>query len=198
MLARYASRRARIATSTTREPVIPGSSLSRTSSRRRRLRRLRSTAECWCRGTTMPTRGKARGEARTRTSRCGVRIRFPSRITAWMSLLRVSRFRRGNPKPVLGACVLAREFDGQAPASLLASTAQDFTSPFGFHARAKSVSLDAALVTGTVGWLTHDYSKNGANERAMASGKPIPHRGIDQEPATRSRSVTRTRWQPRE
>jgi hypothetical protein len=46
------------------------------------------------------------------------------------------------------------------------------------------VSLDAALVTGTVGWLTHDCSKNGANERAMASGKPIPHRGIDQEAAT--------------
>jgi hypothetical protein len=26
-----------------------------------------------------------------------------------------------------------------------------------------------------------DCSKNGANERAMASGKPIPHQGIDQE-----------------
>jgi hypothetical protein len=26
-----------------------------------------------------------------------------------------------------------------------------------------------------------DCSKSGANERAMASGKPIPHQGIDQE-----------------
>ena len=154
MPATYASRRARMAMSIAVEPVIIGSSLSRTSSRRRRLSRFRSTAECWCRGTTMPMRGKARGEARTRTSRCVVRIRFPSRITVWMSLLRVSRLRRGNPKPS-GACVLAREFDGQAPTSLLAAATENFTSPLGFHARAESVSLDAALVTGTVGRLTH-------------------------------------------
>jgi hypothetical protein len=184
MLARYASRRARIAMSIGLEPRSVGSKLSRMSSRSRRLRRFRSTALCWCRGTTMPTRGKARGEARTRTSRCVVRIRFPSRMTVWMSLLRVSRLRRANPKPELGACVLAREFDGQTSTSLLATTAQDFTSPLGFHARAKSVSLNATLVTGAVGWLTHDCSKNGAKERAIASGKPIPHRGIDQEPAT--------------
>ena len=167
------------------EPRSCGSSLSRTSSRRRRLRRFRSTALCWCRGTTTPIRGNARGEARTRTSRCGVRIRFPSRMTVWMSLLRVNRLRRGNPKPLSGACVLARKFDGQASTSLLTATAQDFTSPLGFHARAESVCLDPALVSGTVGWLTHDCSKYGANERAMASGKPIPHRGIDQEPTWR-------------
>jgi len=155
MSALYASRRARIATSIALDSRSVGNSLSRTSSRRRRLRRFRSTAVCWCRGTTIPTRGNARGEARTRTSRCVVRIRFPSRMTVWMSLLRVNRLRRGNPKPLLGACVLAREFDGQASTALLAATAQDCTSPLGFHARTESMSLDTALVSGTIGWLTH-------------------------------------------
>ncbi len=95
----YASRRARIATVAADASPSAGSSSSRTSSRSRRLSRLRATADCLCRGTTIPTREKSRGEARTRTSRCTVRIRFPSRMTVCRSWPRVSRLRRGNSSP---------------------------------------------------------------------------------------------------
>jgi hypothetical protein len=153
--ATYASVRARMATSIAGRARSMGSSSTRTSSRRRRFSRLRSTAECWWRGTTIPILGNARGEARTRTSRCAVRIRFPSRMTACMSRLRVSRLRRGKPKPVLDACVLARKLNGQAPTTLFTTTAEDCASPLGFHARAKAVRGNAALVPGTIGGLTH-------------------------------------------
>ena len=151
----YASRRARMATSTAGRTRSAGRSSRRVSSRRRRLSRLRSTAECWCRGTTIPMRGRPRGEARTRTSRCAVRIRFPSRMTACMSDPRVSLFRRGKPKPSLCAGVFARELNGEAPPSLLPAAAEDLTSPLRFHARTKPVGFDAALVPGTVCRLTH-------------------------------------------
>ena len=86
IVALYASRRARMEISIAARSGnggnarSDGNSSTRTSSRSRRFRRLRSTAECWCRGTTIPTRGQSRGEASTRTSRYTVRIRFPSRM----------------------------------------------------------------------------------------------------------------------
>jgi hypothetical protein len=97
--AEYDSRRARIAMSVDGRSLSFGNSSIRTSSRSRRFRRFRSTAECRWRGTTTPIRECARGEARARTSRCTVRIRFPSRMTFCRSRPRVSRLRRGNPKP---------------------------------------------------------------------------------------------------
>jgi len=132
-----------------------GSSSSRTSSRSRRLSRLRSTADRWCRGTTIPIRETPRGEAMNRTSRCTVRIRFPSRMTCCKSWPRVSRERRGKPEPSLRACVLVWQLNGEALAPLFTATAENCTSPLGFHARAESVRLDAALVPGTIRRLTH-------------------------------------------
>jgi hypothetical protein len=81
-VAAYASRRARMTMSRGALPCSAGSSSRRASSLRRRLSLFRSTAECWWRGTTTPMRETPRGEARTRTSRCTVRIRFPSRMAA--------------------------------------------------------------------------------------------------------------------
>src|SRR6476620_1453272 len=100
-------------------------------------------------------RERARGEARTRTSRCTVRIRFPSRMTVCRSWPRVNRWRRGNPKPSLSAGVLVRKLHSEALPPLLATTAEYFASPLRFHARAESVRLDPALVTRTIGGLTH-------------------------------------------
>src|SRR6478672_1706777 len=100
-------------------------------------------------------RGMPRGEARTRTSRCTVRIRFPSRRTVCMSEPRVSRWRRGKPKPSLRACVLVWQLNGEALPALLATAAENFTSPLGFHTRTESVRLDTALVAGTIRRLTH-------------------------------------------
>ena len=55
----------------------------------------------------------------------------------------------------LGSCVFVGQLYGQAFAALLAATAQNSASPLRFHARAESVLPDAALVPGTIGWLTH-------------------------------------------
>ena len=90
-----------------------------------------------------------------RTSRYVVRIRFPSRMTVSMSRLRVSRSARGNPKPSSGACVFRRQFDGETLASLFSAAAEYFASPTSLHACTKPVSLDAALVPGTIGRLAH-------------------------------------------
>ena len=124
-VAAYASRRARIEISSDGCGVGDGSARSdgsssmRTSSRSRRFNWLRSTVVCLCRGTTIPTRGQSRGEASTRTSRCTVRIRFPSRMTDGSSRLCVSRLRRGKPRPPLRSGVLVRELYGEALPALL-------------------------------------------------------------------------------
>jgi hypothetical protein len=153
--AAYDSRRARIAMSADGRSLSFGKSSIRTSSRSRRFSWFRATAVCWCRGTTTPTRECARGEARARTSRCMVRIRFPSRMTVCRSRPRVSRLRRGNRKPWLGACVLAWQLNGEALAPLLTAAAEHCTTPLGLHASAKPVSLDAALVARAISRLTH-------------------------------------------
>src|ERR1044071_45788 len=102
-----------------------------------------------------PIREWPRGEASIRTSKYAVRIRLPSRMTVRMSWRRVSRKARGKPKPSLCARVLRGQFDGETFSSLLAAAAEHFASPARLHAGAKPVSLDAALVAGTIGWLTH-------------------------------------------
>src|SRR5215213_7281867 len=96
-------------------------------------------------------------------SKCRLRIRFPSRMTASISLLRVSRNWRENrareacPEPAegSGAGVLAREAHRQDLAALLPAAAEYCASPLGFHARAESVRANAALVPGTIRGLTH-------------------------------------------
>jgi hypothetical protein len=133
------------------------------------------------RGTTIPTRGTLRGEARTRTSRCVVRIRFPSRMTACNSRLRVSLFRRGKPNPALRACVLARDLNGKALPSLFPTAAEHLASPFGFHARPKPVGFDTTLVPGTICGLTHGLLQKRCGRSCCAVGKAISCRGIDQE-----------------
>src|SRR6476620_1097443 len=88
-------------------------------------------------------------------SKCRLRIRFPSRMTVSSSLLRVSRSCREKRARRSGAGVLAREAHRQDLAPLLATAAENCTSPLGFHARAESVRTDAALVPGTICGLTH-------------------------------------------
>jgi hypothetical protein len=164
-----------------------GNSSIRTSSRKRRLSRFRSTAECWCRGTTMPMRETSRGEAVNRTSRCTVRTRFPSRMTSCNSWPRVNRERRGKPWPSLRACVLVWQSNGEALTALLTATAENFTSPLGFHARAESVRLDPALVSGTVCRLTHVRLQKRYERSCGAVGKAIRALRIEQAVKTRTR-----------
>src|SRR5437763_12601423 len=102
-------------------------------------------------------------------------------MTVCRSSPRVSRLRRGNPRPGLGACVLAWQLNCEAPAPLLAATAEHCSSPLGLHARAKPVSLDTALVARTIRRLTHGLLQNVAKKPAMQTGKVIRCRGIDQE-----------------
>ena len=130
------------------------SSWVRTISRSRRLSRFRSTALCPYFGTRKPTRGWRRGEARTRTSRCLVRTRFPFRPTSWMSEPFVSRWLRGKVSPLRGS-VLRWQLYRETPTSLLASPTQYFAAPFGFHPRPEAVGSDPSLVAGAICWLTH-------------------------------------------
>ena len=134
-----------------------GRRLRRVSSRSLRLSRLRSVVVRPRFGTTIPTRGCAKGEAIARTSRSFVRVRFPFRNTAVRSAFPVRRWDGGNRNPS-GAGVLRRQLNGEALAPLLATTAQCFPSPSRRHTRPKPVGFDAALITGTVGRLTHEIS----------------------------------------
>src|SRR5688572_10594181 len=81
--------------------------------------------------------------------------RRPERIRRSISAVRVMRRVRAEPALGSGAGVLARQLHHQALAPLLAAASEGGATPLGFHARAKSVRLDAALVAGTVGGLTH-------------------------------------------
>ena len=139
-------------------PLVPAPGRSdgrrrvRTSSRRRRLRRLRSADECPYLGTTNPTRACASAEGTARTSRYSTRIRVPDRRTATSSAALVSRSCRGSP---LGAGILAGQTDGQPLASFLPPPAQYFASPPGRHPSAESMFLDTALVAGAICGLAH-------------------------------------------
>lgn len=153
---------------TTSAAMSLGTSRVLDSSRRRRLRRFRATAECRNRGTIRPTRVRvpagrmARGEAIARTSRNVARIRFPSCAIRCSSAPRVMRARRGNSSDasgVSGSGVLVRDADRQLLPSLLPAAGKGLTTPFGFHARTESVRLETPRVSRTVGRLSHGYSK---------------------------------------
>ena len=88
----YALRRHRIMRS---RDISSGSNIRLEISRSRRFSRFRSTAECPCRGTIIPTRTYCRGEARDRTSRSNARTRLPFFEMPPNSELRVIRFDRG-------------------------------------------------------------------------------------------------------
>jgi hypothetical protein len=144
-----------------------GSSRVRTSSRRRRLRRFRSTDECPYLGTTKPTRGCGHADSIARTSRYSTRIRVPDRRTATRSAALVSRSLRGSP---LGAGILAGQTDSQPLAAFLPPPAQHFASPPGRHPSAESMLLDTALIAGAICGLAHGafYSEC----QSMGGAKP--------------------------
>src|SRR6185503_11422278 len=78
-----------------------------------------------------------------------------------ISIVRVMRrAREARARPASSdAGVLAGQLHRQALAPFLATAGQSLPTPLGFHARAKTVRLDAALVAGAVRGLTHLGSK---------------------------------------
>lgn len=168
-VASYASGRTRMTISADNSA---GSICRRASSRRRRFKRFRATAECLNRGTIRPTRKppyaelskRARGEAAARTSKCWVRMRFPSRAMRCSSPPRVIRAWRGklnDASGVLRAGILVRDTDRELLTSLLPTAGQSCTTPPRFHACTKSVRLQPSRVARAVGWLSHNCSKYG-------------------------------------
>ena len=161
-VASYASGRILITISTAMDN---GTSCKRASSRSRRLRRLRSTAECLNRGTINPTRTPrrtssecARGEAAVRTSMYLVRMRFPSRAMRCSSAPLVMRASRGKLKDAFGvlrSSVLIWDANRQLLAPLLAPTCKRSATPLRFHACTKTVRLEPPCVPGAIGWLSH-------------------------------------------
>ena len=159
--ASYASGRI-LSTMSTLIPV--GTRNVRASSRKRRFTRFRETAVCLKRGTTKPILHPvggcsicARGEA-ARTSRCLVRMRFPSRAIRCSSAPRVIRAWRGKPNETVGVLrsgVLIRNAHSDLLASLLPATSKRCASPFCFHTRTETVRLEPPSVAWAVGWLSH-------------------------------------------
>ena len=144
---------------------------TRTSSRSRRFSWFRSTAERRCLGTTNPTRAIPREwEASPRSSRSFDRTRFPSCRTIWSSFFPVSRELRGKPS-FSGASVLGRKLYRQPLPSLLATSAENFSSPLIRHARPEAVCLHPTLITRPVCWLTHDWSARIGAELELS--KPV-------------------------
>src|SRR3954469_3449239 len=76
-------------------------------------------------------------------------------MTVSNSLFRVRRNCREQRTRSLGACVFAREAHRQDLAALLAAAGEYCASPLGFHARAKAMRGNGALVPGTICGLTH-------------------------------------------
>src|SRR6058998_2823104 len=76
-------------------------------------------------------------------------------MTVSNSLFRVRRNCREKRARSSGACVLAREAHRQDLAALLAAAGEYCASPLGFHARAKAMRANTALVPGTICGLTH-------------------------------------------
>jgi hypothetical protein len=81
-----------------------------------------------------------------------------------MSVVPVIRRERPKPKVGSGAGVLAGQFDREALSTLLAPPTQDRAPPLRFHARAKTVCPNPALVAGTVRWLAHSCSNRDKRE----------------------------------
>ena len=144
---------------------------SRTTSRSRRFSRLRSTAVCLCRGTMKPTLGCAKGEARARTSKYSVRIRFPFAFTCCSSARVVSRWLRGNVSGS-GARVLRGQLNGEPLPTLLAAPAEHRAAPTRGHPLPEAMRSDAALVARTIGGLAHDERPRKTNENV----RPVQNR----------------------
>ena len=129
-------------------------------------------AVCFSFGTMSPTRvrgpsGYTRGEAVARTSRCVVRMRFPSRAIRCNSTPRVIRASRGKPSGVGGvlrAGVLVRDADRQLLAALLAAARQRCAAPLGLHSSTKSVRPEPPRVARAVCGLSHGYSRYGLDK----------------------------------
>lgn len=92
----YASLRARTSTSICTPYVRKrGNTSARRTSRSRRFSRFRSTELRLCLGTTRPTRGNAKGEVESKTSKWAVLLLFPFCNMARISRLLVMRRVRG-------------------------------------------------------------------------------------------------------
>ena len=128
----------------------------RTTSRRRRLIRLRSTAECEWRGTTIPTRGGV-DVATVRISSTEPRSRLPFARTSAMSGPRVSRSPRGK-RNLLRSGVLRRQLHCQALSPFLSAPAQYLPPPLRGHASAEPVLSDPLLVSRAICRFSHHYS----------------------------------------
>jgi len=150
----------------------PGMIRVRASSRKRRRSRLRSTIVCPCFDTITATLACENGEPLARTSRCSVRSRLPVRFTSSRSDSRVILKTREYPFP-LRACVLARQPYSQLLPSLLATSAQDLTTPPRRHPLPKPVRPNPTLIPGTVSWLTH---KELLQKSDLASDENSPKR----------------------
>lgn len=140
-------------------PSSVGRSFVRTSSRSLRRSRFRSTILCRCFPTTTAARACESRESLARTSRCSVRSRLPAFLTCSRSDSRVSLELRGYPN-LLGAGVLAGQLNRQLLSSLLPASAQNLTTPASRHSLPEPMRPDTALITGTVGWLTHLMLQN--------------------------------------
>jgi len=162
--AAYASGRARTRTSSGRPaPRNRGSTSVRAISRRRRLRRFRSTMRCRCLGTTSPNRGMATGEAAKKTSTWRILFRSPRLIRfrisspAWMRELRGNRNSPGSPARGFSAGglaaltdLLAADLDRQLGAAPATPGVEDLAASLGPHARTEAVLVGALPVPRTI------------------------------------------------
>ena len=126
---------------------------------------------------------RSRGEAAARTSRCMVRMRFPSRAMRCNSAPRVIRACRGKPSDawaVLRPRVLVRDTDRELLPSLLAAAGQCRSAPLRLHACTETVRLEPSRVTRTVGGLPHSYSRYGLVRTEAQTAKVSGDREIGQ------------------
>lgn len=120
---------------------------------------------------TIPTRAILREwEASPRSSSSFDRTRFPSCRTTWSSFFPVSRELRGKPSRS-GASVFGRKLHRQPLPPLLATSAENFSSPLIRHTRPEAVCLHPALITRPICWLTHDWSARIGTESVLS--KPV-------------------------
>lgn len=90
---------------------------------------------------------------------------------------------RAKPKDTsvdLRSCVLIRNAYRQLLAPLLAAPSERLATPLRFHTCTKSVRLEPSRVTGTVGGLSHGYSRYGLNKAEVQTGKVSLRREIGQ------------------
>lgn len=146
----------------------------RTSSRSLLRKRLRSTMRCPDFPTIIATRECESRESVTRTSRCSVLIRLPAFLTSSISDFRVMRYLRGNPE-VLGAGVFTWQLNSQLLSPFFPAAAQNLAAPSGRHSLSEPVRANPTLIPGTIGWLTHFYSKSLKISQTKTASKHNSH-----------------------